>query len=324
MGSRVGDNNQLLALARALGFPFEAKKLDFNQARHLPFLRRGLKIVASHSRPLIGPPWPDLVIGVGYDSVPVARYIREQARADTKLVHIGNPRAPLNDFDLQITTLQYPRAAPNLIELEFPIGNPARDAVVTADEREWLGNFRRPRRLVAIGGPARHWEVDHQALTRAIKLIQHKLPEGSLIAVSSNRTTSSTRKLLDRLLTGSNEAIVERWPAFGTLLVDSDEIYVTADSVSMLSEAVLTGKPVGMIPIRRSFRGKLSQWLWERPTGRRTFPDFGNFWKYLEQRKLIGSVERPVACQVSDTVERAANAVRSLFFVGDAGARSAP
>ena len=56
MGSRVGDNNQLLALANSLGFPFEAKKLDFNQARHLSLLRKGLTIVAAHSRPLIAPP----------------------------------------------------------------------------------------------------------------------------------------------------------------------------------------------------------------------------------------------------------------------------
>src|SRR4051794_3003135 len=62
-GSRVGDNNQLLALGRALGFPFEVKRLDFNRARHLRFLRRGLSIVAPQSRALIGPPWPDLVVG---------------------------------------------------------------------------------------------------------------------------------------------------------------------------------------------------------------------------------------------------------------------
>src|SRR5690349_11760922 len=79
MGTRAGDNNQLMSLAEALGFPFETKKIAFNQLRRVRFLRRGLLIVARESLPSIVPPWPDLVLCVGYGSVPVARYIREQS-----------------------------------------------------------------------------------------------------------------------------------------------------------------------------------------------------------------------------------------------------
>src|SRR5690349_6020048 len=79
MGTRAGDNNQLLALAEALDWPFEARHVDFNQLRRFPPFRKGLAIVARRSRELISPPWPDLVIGVGYGSVPVARHIREQS-----------------------------------------------------------------------------------------------------------------------------------------------------------------------------------------------------------------------------------------------------
>src|SRR3954464_3094989 len=104
MGSRAGDNNQLHALARALGFPFEAKAISFNQLRRLPFMRCGLQGVSVRSRALIAPPWPDLVICVGYASVPLARHIRRESAGRTKLVHIGNPRARIADFDLQITT----------------------------------------------------------------------------------------------------------------------------------------------------------------------------------------------------------------------------
>ena len=325
MGSRAGDNNQLLALVSALGFPFEAKKIDFNRARHIPFMRRELAIVAAHSRSLISPPWPDIVIGVGYGSVPVARYIREKSGGRAKLVHIGNPRDPLCDFDLQITTPQYPRpAAPNLLELEFPIGNPGRAARPTLEEREWLAKFPKPRRLVAVGGPARHWLLDHRALSQAIELIDAKTPKGSLIVVTSNRTTKATRRLFEQLVTGRHRAVIADFPAFGVLLAECDEIYVTADSVSMLSEAVLTGKPVGMITIKRSLRGKLSHWLWEMPAGRRTLPDFRNFWDLLRRKGLIGTVERPVASQVPDTVERAAVAVRSLLWAGDQVAKQGP
>ena len=119
MGTRTGDNNQLLALAETLGYPFETKRLTFNQLRRFPFLRRGLTILDPSSRGLIAPPWPDLAICVGYGSVPVARFIRQQSGGRTRLVHIGNPRTELDDFDLRITT-------PNMHAAQPPTCSPCR------------------------------------------------------------------------------------------------------------------------------------------------------------------------------------------------------
>lgn len=318
MGTRAGDNNQMLALAEALDWPFEEKHLDFNALRRVPALRNGLAIVQRRSRGMIGPPWPDLVIGVGYGSVCVARYIREQSGGRAKLVHIGNPRASLDDFDLQITTPQYARGpAANLLELPFPIGNPAAHARPSLDELDWLRAFPRPRRLIAVGGPARYWELDEQALETAVDTIRRKQPSGSVIAATSNRTRKATRRMLEKQLSGNEEAVVDSFPCFSTLLAECDEVYVTADSVSMLSEAILSGKPAGMIPIRRSMRGKLSLTLVEKPRGKAAFPDFANFWALLRRNGLIGTVELPVVSQVCDTVDRAADAVRSLMTAGE-------
>ena len=318
MGSRAGDNNQMLALAEALDWPFEEKHLDFNALRRIPAFRRGLSIVAGHSRGLIRPPWPDLVIGVGYGSVCVARHIRAQSGGLTKIVHIGNPRSSLDDFDLQITTPQYSRdAAANLLELPFAIGNPARHARPTLEELEWLRTFPRPRRLIAVGGPARYWELDEKALADAVETIKRKQPSGSIIAATSNRTRKATRRMLEKLLRESDHAVVDSFPSFSTLLVECDEVYVTADSVSMLSEAIVSGKPAGMIPIRRSMRGKLSRKLWEEPRGKTAFPDFTNFWTLLDRNGLIGTVDLPVVSQVCDIVDRAADAVRALMTAGD-------
>jgi hypothetical protein len=319
MGNCVGDNNQLIALADALGLPSETKRIAYNQLRRIPALRKGLTIVAQESRALISPPWPDLVLCSGYGSVTVARYIRRQSDRQTKLVHIGNPRERIDDFDLHITTPQYAReAAPNMLELPFPIGNPARNATPSPEELDWLSGFPRPRRLVAVGGPARHWKIDHDALRRAVETIRAKSPAGSLIVATSHRTRAETRRLLDRVVTNHRQTIVERFPSFATLLAECDEVYVTADSVSMLSEAVLTGKPVGMIPVRRSVRGWLAHRLWEGPQGRITLPNFQNFWDLLHDRRLAGTVELPVASQVCDTVDRAAGAVRQLLAAGEA------
>jgi mitochondrial fission protein ELM1 len=317
LGGRKGDNNQLFALAQSLGHPFEAKRIRYNALRRLPVLRNGLTIVARQSRQLIAPPWPDLVLAVGYASVPVARHIRELAKGRVKLVHVGNPRQRIDDFDLQITTPQYARKGRKVLQLDLPIGNPAKDALPTREERDWLRPLPRPHRLVAVGGPARHWELDHRALREAIETLRSRAPRGSLIVATSPRTKDHTRHFLARLLDGRHEVLVDSFPSFATLLADSDEIHVTADSVSMLSEAILTRKPVGMIPIRRSLAGMLTAWLWELPTARGALPNFANFWNILRRRHLVGTVDLPVAAQVCDTVERAASAVRALLAPGD-------
>lgn len=317
MGTRTGDNNQLLALAETLGYPFETKRLTFNQLRRFPFLRRGLTILDPSSRGLIAPPWPDLAICVGYGSVPVARFIRQQSGGRTRLVHIGNPRTELDDFDLRITTPQYARrATANLLPLPLPIGNPAKAAQPTRRELDWLEGYPRPRWLVAVGGPARHWRLDDDALAHAINSLAQENPQGSLIVATSPRTGNGTRRVLDRVVRGERQAVVHEFPGFATLLASSDRIYVTADSVSMLSEAILTGKPVGMIPIRRSLSGLIALWLWEKPLRRSTFPDFTNFWNLLRSRGLVGTVSQPIASRIDDTVGDAVTAVQAIMAQG--------
>lgn len=318
LSNRPGDNNQLFALAEALNLPFEIKNLRFNQLRKFPALHgSGLAIVAKSSRAMIQAPWPELVIGAGYPAIPVARFIRRETGGRTKIVHIGNARTVIEDFDLHLTTPQYPAwGNEHSMEIPFPIGNPAKTVTPTEEELRWLADYPRPLRLIAVGGPARHWELDHDALCEAVRSLRDKKPDGGIIVATSPRTRASTRKLLERCLARDDEAIVESFPRFGTLLSQVDEIYVTADSVSMISEAVLTGKPVGIIPIRRSGRGHIARWLLE-PLGRMTLPNFPNFWDLLRRRRLLGTVELPVSGQVCDTVERAAAAVRSVLASGE-------
>ena len=309
-GNRRGDNNQMLALAEALGLPFEIKILAYNPLHHLPPLRRGLLHVERRARASIKPPWPDLVIAIGANSPPVARYIRRRSGGRTRLVQIGDPRSAIHDLDLLITTPQFIRpVAANILALPFPIGDPARSVTVSRDEEQWIRSYPTPRRLIAVGGSTRKWKLDDKALGQAISLLQARSSAdgGSVIAVTSPRTSRGTRRLLDDRL---GEAVVGDFPRFGALLARSDEIYVTADSVSMLSEAILTGKPVGMIEISRTLKGSISNAA--RRLGIPSRADLSRFWRFLKANNLIGTVEAPVASSVEDTVSIAADAVRRV------------
>jgi hypothetical protein len=323
LGDRLGDNNQLVALAEGLGLPYEAKQMRYNKLGKLSFLRgKRLLYVSRKARRSLAPPWPDVVMGLGYASMHVARYIRGRSGGKTRIVHLGNPRTELSNLDLVLTTPQYSLGdAPNVVVLPLPIGNPARTATITAEERMWLRQFPAPRRLVAVGGSTRQWTIDVPDLERTVRQLQAERDRdgGSVIVAVSPRTQLTITSALDAILTGGTDARVSNFPRFATLLAECDRFYVTADSVSMLAEAILTGKPVAMIPIKRSLRGRAGQWLQRNIWNFRSNSDLSQFWDYLQANKLVGSVEAPVVSKVEDSTGTAVSAVRRMLRDAAAG-----
>src|SRR4051794_38870532 len=73
LGPHRGDNNQVLALAEALGLPFDEKWLSYNQLRRLQpkLLGATLKSVSAGARGQLEGDPPDLTISTGHRSVPV-------------------------------------------------------------------------------------------------------------------------------------------------------------------------------------------------------------------------------------------------------------
>jgi uncharacterized protein len=99
------------------------------------------------------------------------------------------------------------------------------------------------------------------------------------------------------------------------LLEDADEIYVTADSISMLSDAIFTGKPVGMIPVRHSPWGAFAHGLADIGLRRPPTPNFIPVWDELKNAGLVGTIDAPRAGEgVEPPARIAADAVRALLL----------
>ena len=168
-GRKPGDNGQVLALAEALGWPFEVKRLVYRPTELLTNRLLGttlLGIDRRRSSPLV-PPWPELVITAGRRNEPVARWIRRAANdhAQVRLVHIGRPWAPLDTFDLIITTPQYalPQRA-NILHTEAPMHriSPQRLDEAAALWRPRLADLPEPWIAVMLGGHVGRWTFDEQ------------------------------------------------------------------------------------------------------------------------------------------------------------------
>lgn len=256
-GYRAGERGQILALAEALGWPYELKQLSYRKSEFRTSLFRGSDlrgIRLDRSSPL-APPWPDLVISAGMRNEPVGRWIRQQAGGKTRLVHIGRPWARPENFDLLVTTPQY-----RLPQRENILHNTMTLHSVTAEKlAEAAAHFRsryahlpEPYIGVILGGNSGPYTLGRRTAAgiarRASELAREQ--SGSLLISSSARTSRPVLNEFERHLSVPYD--LYRWrpddadnPYYGILGLSS-VLVVTADSVSMLSEACGTGKPVYM------------------------------------------------------------------------------
>lgn len=324
LGSRRGDNNQLLALAEALGQPFETRTLAYNRlwALLLRLFPQTPLLLTRSSRRTLEQPWPDLVLGIGRRSVAVARWIRNRNEGSrTKIVRLGNPRTNPLLFDLVITTRQYPVAAGgNVLLLPLAMSRFATPPEPTAKEAEWLSGLTSPRLLLTIGGETKYWTLSPDRVSEAVARLGERAGAagGSLIVAGSSRTGPQIIAAVRAALPAPGRLVEGDFPRFPVLMASADEIFVTGDSVSMLSEAILTGRPVGLVPIEQDDKGRRHLGGAPSDTGpvsRRR--DLRRFWHYLERENLVGTVEAPVAANIENPVETAARAVRKLL--GDLG-----
>lgn len=317
-GSRRGDNNQLLALGEALGVPFETRTMFYSWTARLrlKLFPIGVGHLTAASRRWLRPPWPDVVVGIGRRTVPVARWIQQQNGGRANLIRLGHPRADNELFDLVITTRQYPvPPGENVVTLPLAMDRFRRSTLATADEEAWLDARPRPHLLLSLGGTAPMWRLDLAALRLAVGklLTRAQAKKGTLIVVGSPRTTKEAWRIVCEMTAGAgNAAWVERGEVrYPVLLNDADEQFVTADSVSMISEAVVTGKPVGLIPVEPDARGRRR--LGNRDPESTKIRDPRRFWKDVYAQKLVGTVDKPVRGKVKEPVEIAVAAVRKAL-----------
>jgi mitochondrial fission protein ELM1 len=253
----AGDNTQLNALAESLGWPVVVKQLSYKPwqtAARLVFgaTLAGLENAAAAQ---IVPPYPDIIIGAGRPTEAVALWIKKHGNKNVKLVYLGTPWAKLSEFDLVITTPQYrlPKRS-NVLHNNLPLHkvepHKLREAALVWEAQ--LSHFPRPWTAVLVGGPSGPYQFSVEAAHRLG--VQASLLGGSLLVSTSARTPREVSSALQATLSISNH--FHNWSSGGSstnpllgYLALADQFIVTADSISMLSEACATGKPVMLFDI---------------------------------------------------------------------------
>lgn len=318
-GNRPGDDAQAYALAEELRLPFETRPMVYNWRFKLSGKHMGaspISIVKEVREKTLVPPWPDLIIIAAKHGVPIAQWVQNQSGGRTRLVYIGHPRVPPETFDLVFTTRSYlTPTGRSMRELPVALSRYREPPRVSEEELGWLECLPRPRLLLMLGGKTRHWKMSPQFTAASAERLHARARElgGSLIVARSLRTSEQVLDAIEARLEGSEHWRVVRreFPRFPVLLADADELFPTFDSVSMISESIITGKATGIVPIEMNWIGRIA--LGSKVNSSSPRRDLRRFSNYLIENRLAGTMEGPLASDTPNPAVAAAAEVRALL-----------
>lgn len=214
-------------------------------------------------------PYPDIILSTSRRTVSIARYLRKKSGNKSKIVQLMYPSGGvgIKDMELVIVPSHERTKKQNFPQALVVTGAPHQ---IFADKLEQIRqqwnpvfeNLPKPWTAVIIGGAiqGKPWPLDNVEQLADCLYQLHKTLGGSLLITTSRRTGKEAEdilmnKLKDVPMYTYMWGEVKDNPIMG-FYACADKIVVTADSISMSSEACGTGKPVLL------FTGK--NWLPEK------------------------------------------------------------
>jgi uncharacterized protein len=253
---KVGMANQVTGLAEALDWSIVEKRLAIRAPwRSLPpslWLAPALALDPAGAQ--LVPPWPDIMIACGRNSVAPARMVKRASGGRVFWVQIQDPRFARGEVDLIVAPLHDPAPGANVFRTLGAVHR-VTDAKLSAAAARFAPLFSRlPRPLAAvlIGGDNDVYRLTEPLFAALCDRLVALAKSGAGIAITpSRRTGDAQRAMLQKRLAGLSAYI---WDGSGdnpyfAMLGAADAIIVTADSVSMISEAAATGKPVHIVEL---------------------------------------------------------------------------
>ena len=254
---KPGMENQCLGLAEALGVAPVIKRIRPRSPwRQLsPWLRLGKRFAAGPGGDRLEPPWPDLVIATGRHSVLPALSVAAQSRGRTFTVQIQDPVISPRHFDLVVVPEHDRLRGANVMVTRGALHRVTAAKLDEAAAR--LGpdyaHLPQPRVAVLVGGDNGVYRLTPTIMGDLAEGLVHLAQDcgAGLMVTPSRRTGADNEAILRARMRGVASVV---WDGEGenpyfAFLGLADAIVVTCDSVSMVSEACSTGKPVYLVPL---------------------------------------------------------------------------
>ncbi len=252
---KPGHQNPSLGLAEAIGLDATLKRVHARSpwSRLPPQLWIApFRAVAPRSDPLT-PPWPDLLIAAGRQTVALSIAIRGRGRTFT--VQVLDPTVRPDRFDLVVAPQHDRLSGPNVISTVGALNRVTTERLAAAGRAfaESVAHLPQPRVAVMLGGASKRHRLDHAlAADIGARLAAFAGTTGAGLMVTASRRTGDANEAAVRARLDGVAAVM--WdgagenPYYGYLAL-ADAVVVTSDSVAMACEALATGKPVHIIEL---------------------------------------------------------------------------
>ncbi len=288
---KIGMANQVVGLAEALGLPFSEKRLVVRSPwRHLaPPLWLQPLMALDPSGDRLAPPWPEVLIACGRLATAPALAVKRASAGRVFWVQVQDPRFARREVDLMVVPTHDPARGENVFRTLGAVHRVTASLLAEGARRfaPLLGALPRPLVAVLLGGDNRVYRLTRARFAAFADQLAALARAGYGIAVTpSRRTGAQNEQLLRQRLAGLPAFIWDGGgdnPYFG-LLGLADAVLATADSVSMVSEAAASGKPVHIVDldggsekfarfhqamraagITRPFTGAIESWRYTPP-----------------------------------------------------------
>ena len=292
--------SQVEGLAKALDLDFTHHKVELN---HLwKFIPPNLSPVSQNVFKKIDHDDFDVIISCGRKSVIPSIHLKNTANKKVFNIHIQDPKVDLNNFDFIVAPEHDAIQGQNVISTKGAIHYLTENEI--SENKDYLNSFiKKDERKIwtlILGGPTKYYDYSTKNMkhifTSLYKLL--KKHDFQLVVIPSMRTPINTIHYA-REFFGDNHTIIMDVDkkAYLSALALSENIIVTCDSSSMISEAALTGKPIYIASILPRKNDK-------------RFQSFRNLFRELNITRNLGEEVENWTYEKLDETNRVANIIK--------------
>ena len=292
--------SQVEGLAKALDIDFTHHKVELNHLWKL--IPPNLSPVSQTVFKKIDHDDFDVIISCGRKSVIPSIHLKKTSNKKVFNIHIQDPKVDLTHFDFIVAPEHDAIEGSNVITTKGAIHYLTENEI--SENKDYLNSFiKKDERKIwtlIMGGPTKYYDYSTKNMkhifTALYKLL--KKHDFQLVVIPSMRTPLNTIHYAKEFF-GENHTIIMDVDkkAYLSALAISENIIVTCDSSSMISEAALTGKPIYIASILPKKNDK-------------RFQRFRNLFRELNITRNLGEEVENWSYPKLDETNRVANIIK--------------
>ena len=244
----------------------------------------------------------DIIISCGRKSVIPSIHLKNSSNKKIFNIHIQDPKVDLKHFDFIVAPEHDAMKGQNVISTRGAIHYLTENEI--NENKDYLNSFiKKDERKIwtlIMGGPTKYYDYSPKNINNIFKKINElsKIHNFQLVAIPSMRTPINIIHYAKEYFGEDHTVIMDvDKKAYLSALAIAQNIIVTCDSSSMISEAALTGKPIYIASILPKKKDK-------------RFQRFRNLFRELNITRNLGEEIKDWNYQKLDETNRVANIIK--------------